>query len=332
MDGIFFKISKIRIEWILLIIVAFGLLVGVWLGSNIGGSDINFVDPVVLKSNEDNVNKARFIIFGDSGNGSKEQLRMAKLMDSENFDAVLHTGDVAYKSGSAKELKSNHDEIYSLKIKSVLYPTPGNHDYKTEDLRPYLDYFALPASQLNNLDTERYYSTDIDGVHVVSLDSNRLLDEISDTRTDDMADWLIQDLSQIDSNQAIVVITHFSPFNIGEHGPDLRVLEKLVPIFDQYGVDIVLSGHDHNYQRTCPLKYSESQETCRNDGVVYVVTGGGGASLYKVSSTLPGYMEVAKSTYNYVRMSVDKYGVIILEAIDQNGEVFDQTAWSINHY
>src|SRR6185436_20506657 len=85
--------------------------------------------PVATPSGS--VGETRIIAFGDSGDGSAAQKRMAALMDKEPFDAVIHTGDVVYPRGGAEQLRDRFDLIYSARIKDHLYPSLGNHDYLT---------------------------------------------------------------------------------------------------------------------------------------------------------------------------------------------------------
>ncbi len=314
-------VSKKVSRWLLLGVIAAIMVVTVSLFVQEKSPEPN----TVTISPTEEIQTARFIVLGDSGSGSDEQLQIAKLIDQEKFDGVLHTGDVAYNKGKESELIKNFENVYSLRIRQNFWPSPGNHDYATDSLAPYLKYFELPENALNPGETERYYSVDIKGVHLIALDTNEPLTRISDEVEDDMADWLTDDLSNHSSSDKIIVFFHHPPFNTGGHEPDLEVRTKLVPIFEEYGVDLVLSGHDHSYQRTCKLVMLGGEPTCSEEGIPYVISGGGGKALYEIQAQQPEYFEFAKSTFNYVRLTVNKN--ILLEAVDLDGEVIDSVVY-----
>lgn len=199
----------------------------------------------------------KFIAFGDSGTGDDAQKKLAKVMELYDFDTIIHTGDIAYSSGTADELQRNFFDIYEPILKMApFYPTPGNHDYLTNDLAPYLARFAK----------ERYYSFDQGPIHFVALDTNTPI------YTDEMTKWLDNDLKNVSKDKWTVIFFHHPPYSSGKvHGDNVIVQKKLVPIFEKYKVNLVLSGHEHNYERMKPI-----------NGVLYVVTGGGSGVLYQM--------------------------------------------------
>jgi hypothetical protein len=105
------------------------------------------------------------------------------------------------------------------------------------------------------------------------------------------------------------VYLHKPPFSSGRHGPNKKLRRLFVPIFEQHGVQLVLAGHDHHYERTRPI-----------GGVTYVITGGGGKSTRSVD---PGELTAhAQEVYHFVHGEVR--GVALhLRAIDATGRVFD---------
>lgn len=258
-----------------------------------------------------NSEKTEFLVFGDSGNGSVSQRQLASEMEKTNATFFLHVGDIAYQRGTSDELKKYFADVYVNLLRSKrVYPSPGNHDYLTNNLAPYLAYFNPPKQALNNRDQGRYYSFDEGNIHFVSLDTNTPLNESNDNRKDDMIDWLEQDLAKTDKEWKIVYF-HHPPYSSGkEHGEDLRVQQKLVPIFEKYKVDLVFSGHEHNYERTCPLLGGKCQGDVGNKGnmgnmgVLYIVTGGGGAGLYGFSTPQP-YSVVRSVNYEFVDVVVE---------------------------
>lgn len=283
-----------------------------WLGSS------SSQNVTIEKKSEDSVVLA---VLGDSGTGSKEQRQIAKLINQQPFDAVLHTGDIAYPDGTVKQFEDFYTSIYSKHIRDRLYPSIGNHEYNTSGAQAYIDLFKLPRQALAAADQEHYYSFNVKNVHIVSLDTNRPLDNSSADRGDDMVDWLEQDLVKVKPGVVKVVFFHHPPFSDGEHGSDLRVQQKLVPVFDKHGVDLVISGHDHIYQRTCPIIFTIDKDGCQAQGTVYAVTGGGGADLYGFKQS--SWFNAARaSKYHFVLLQITP-SQIELKAIDNHGKVFD---------
>jgi 3',5'-cyclic AMP phosphodiesterase CpdA len=134
--------------------------------------------------------------------------------------------------------------------------TLGNHDYDAGDRGAYeLDLLGMPS---------RYYTRRVGNVQLFLLDSN----EVSDAQTS----WLEQRLKGSKARWKVAVF-HHPPYNCGRHSPNEAVQAEWVPLFERYGVDLVLSGHDHNYQRFSA-----------KNGVTYVIHGGGGAGLYDIES------------------------------------------------
>ena len=118
----------------------------------------------------------------------------------------------------------------------------------------------------------------------------------------------------------IIVFTHFPFYNSGSvYGSDIIQRSVLVPIFEEFGVDIVFSGHEHVYERTYPIRseivtdadpgsYKDSQ------GIIFVVTGGGGRDLYSFSSEIPAWSAYREAIHNYVKVSVSE-SMLLVETI-----------------
>lgn len=251
----------------------------------------------------------RFLVFGDSGNGSKEQLVLADLMVEADPDFVLHTGDLAYPQGTKTQVQKYVLEVYEELFKvAEFYPSLGNHDYLTENANPALKAFELPGN-------ECYYSFDWGNAHFIALDTNTPLYD-----GDEMINWLRSDLESVkDETLWIFVYFHHPPYTSSAvHDPDLRVQQKLVPIFEEYGVDVVFSGHAHNYERTCRIR----SDRCAKDGVHYIVTGGGGGSLYGFEAPY-WFTVLQKKSHHFLRVDVSGCG-LTLEAVGLNRGILDK--------
>jgi acid phosphatase type 7 len=265
----------------------------------------------------------RFIAFGDSGVGSTEQRQLAARMAADTFDFALHTGDVVYGSaaftGSASypQLQAWFFDIYRDWLRTrPIYPSIGNHDEEVNHAGPYRDVFVLPPNGATPSlpdHAERFYSFDYGAAHVVVLDTELAFRDL--TRRQAQLQWLEQDLAATTQPWKIAVF-HRSPYSAGSHhGSDLAVRAAFAPVFDRHHVALVLSGHEHVYERSIPVR-----ETAEGGPTVYVVTGGGGAKLYPSGSAW--WTATSRSAFHYVRGSIGACQ-LSLEAIGLDGATFD---------
>jgi len=205
----------------------------------------------------------RVWVLGDSGTGDSYA---AAVRDAYyNFTGTNHTdlwlmlGDNAYWSGFDFEYQTAVFEMYpEMLCKSVLWAAIGNHEYLSSDKDgqfPYLAIFSLPtAGQAGGVPsgTERYYSFDYGNIHFVCLDSMT----VDRSSNGPMCNWLKEDLAA-NTNQWLIAYFHHPPYSKGSHDSDLswefeliEMRENVIPILESYGVDLVLSGHSHCYERS----------------------------------------------------------------------------------
>jgi PKD repeat protein len=204
----------------------------------------------------------RIWVLGDSGTGDANAMTIRDayyaFAGDRHTDLWLMLGDNAYDEGSDAEYQAALFEIFPEMLrKSVLWPTLGNHDAVTANSAtqsgPYYDLFTLPRNAEAGgfaSGTEAYYSFDYANIHFVVLDSQ----ESSRSTIGSMAIWLEQDLADT-LQDWIIVYFHHPPYSKGGHDSDteMRMIdmrEVFVPLFDQYGVDITLTGHSHSYERS----------------------------------------------------------------------------------
>ena len=165
-------------------------------------------------------------------------------------------GDNAYQAGEDSEYQAAVFDMYPNILKNtVLWPTRGNHDEYSEKSQsiPYYDIFTLPTkAEAGGIasGTEAYYSFDYGNIHIVSLDSY-----ISDkSKTGPMMTWLKNDLDNTEADW-IIAFWHHPPYTKGHHDSDIEepsilIRENALPILESHGVDVVLSGHSHTYERS----------------------------------------------------------------------------------
>jgi hypothetical protein len=242
----------------------------------------------------------RFLAFGDSGSGGSDQMALRDQMATVPFDFMIHTGDIAYGSGTRAEFELNFFRPYADYLKYFpVFPASGNHEYETEDAAPFREAFVLPENG-GPEGKERWYSFDWGDIHFVALDTERTGDV--------QAAWLDADLT---ANQLpwTIVYGHRPPFSSGAHGSDAAFNAYFVPILEKHQVPLVLSGHDHHYERTTP-----------QNGVIYVLTGGGGRGVRLVGSS--AFTAFANAVIHFVYVTVSG-NELALHAIDGLGQEFD---------
>ena len=235
------------------------------------------------------------VAFGDSGGATPDQLMLAEQLGTVPAELMLHTGDIAYPDGTLEQFETGYFDVYEGLIDELpMFLTSGNHDYQTDAAGPYREVFVLPEPR------ERWYSFDWGPVHVVALDN--------EVDSAEQAEWLRRDLEASDAPWTIV-ITHKGPYSAGSHGPNGAWRELYQPIVEAHGVELVLSGHDHHYERSVPVR-----------GVTYVVTGGGGYSTRPVGESET--TAFAEDVTHFVYLSIEGE-LMRLHAIDATGQEFD---------
>ena len=238
--------------------------------------------------------KVTFAAFGDSGSGGADQMAILDQLGTVPFRLMIHTGDIAYESGTLAQFESNYFAVYADLLRSfAMFPAIGNHD----DGGVYRQVFDLPYGSRGH----NWYSFDHGDVHFVALDTTEMSDQ--------QAAWLDEDLA---ANQLpwVVVYGHHPPYSSGEHGSSMEFRQLFGPILEEHRVDLVLSGHDHDYERVAP-----------QNGVHYVVTGGGGRGTRPVGSSAFTDFSEAVLHFVYVEVEGDQ---LLLHAIDGEGTEFDQ--------
>ena len=262
-----------------------------------------------------------FLAFGDSGVGSGEQIVLRERMMQETPDFVLHTGDIAYPVGSFESFQQNYLDVYrDLMYRVPFFPAAGNHGYMTANAFPHLSIHDVPANDVPS-DLGRYYSFDWCGCHVIALDSNAPLSAAA-RGTGQMLRWLENDLKRASNRFWKIVFFHHPPYGFGPNERDVLTglaREHIVPILERHGVQLVLNGHEHSYQRSHSIRGNRIVE--HNRGTTYITTGGGGNGVYPVHPN--PLVTQARSAHHYLRVRVERTRLTV-EAVGLGGEVFDR--------
>jgi acid phosphatase type 7 len=203
------------------------------------------------------IKPTRIWALGDSGTQDQDQYdcRDAYITfnGSRPTDVWLMLGDNAYNSGTDTEYQGAVYEAYPMFLRNtVLWPTIGNHDSPSLN-SAYLPMFTLPENgEAGGVPsgTENYYSFDYANIHFVCLDSSSSDRDVGSP----MLNWLQTDLAAT-TQEWIIAFWHHPPYTKGSHNSDvegnlIEVRQNIIPILENYGVDLVLCGHSHGYERS----------------------------------------------------------------------------------
>jgi predicted MPP superfamily phosphohydrolase len=286
--------------------------------------------------------KTKFAVFGDCGAGTPGQAAVAYQVHKLNPDFALLTGDNVYSSGLASEYRKRFFNIYMapmasptrgapLMQKIPFYSLVGNHDIRGNDLRVNQDgmawyyYSDLPLNgpitehepevlgrahqiaHFRRITEKRFpkmsnYSFRHGNVHVVCIDANTYVNPLDEG----LVEWLRNEFKN-HKNEWRIVAYHQPGFNSSPAHYNYQIMRMLSPLLEELGVDLVLTGHVHNYQRSLPLKFSpeldkqgkyrsssegrvdgqftldrkfDGESITKPEGIIYITTGAGGAQLY----------------------------------------------------
>ncbi len=236
------------------------------------------------------------VVIGDFGTGSTAEYDVAAAIRRRSrqvsIDALVTTGDNLYVDDVDAAWTRPYGWLEDSGIATLA--TWGNHDIESTD-RARLVASVFGESRYS---TSRWYD-----VTFVFLDANR---------PDDLEqlDWIEQTLESLSDGQVIVVF-HQAAVSCSLHGSTPGVAERWMPIFERTGVDLVLQGHDHNYQHH------------RRNGVDYVVSGGGGYELYAVTPCPDGSQPVAAAEeHHYLEVEQSPDGLTV-SAVGADGTLLD---------
>ena len=242
-----------------------------------------------------------FLVVGDTQTGFIESAQVAGRMMATDPSAsfFLHLGDLV---GSGNDAQAWQKEWWGpmagLLLHLPVYPVMGNHDEGS----PYYERYFKSLR-----DTGRNYSFDWGQVHFIVLDFNNGI-----TADDENITWLKSDLQSHQDAEYIVVSHHLPVYfsDTGDVSLPTKMQQLLVPIYEQYGVSLVLSGHLHGYQHH--LK----------NNIHYVISAGGGGQLYDVSLPLEGLTLRLRKSYNFMDCQVGDQAMKIT-VYDADGNVFE---------
>ena len=195
-----------------------------------------------------------FVTYGDSRSGHATHRLIAERILALKPDFALHTGDLVAYGSKASDWDRFFDIERAMLASVPLFPSPGNHEQNNRD---YFDAFVLPGN-------ERWYAFDWGNARIVVLQIDAIMPF---GKHSEQVQWLESTLAA-NTQPWLIVCFHIPPYDaLPEDSMGDAVRINVVPLLERYGVDLVLNGHNHNYQRSIV------------NGITYIVTGGAGAEL-----------------------------------------------------
>ncbi|HWC99063.1 MAG TPA: metallophosphoesterase [Candidatus Sulfopaludibacter sp.] len=245
-----------------------------------------------------NPKSVKLAVIGDGGTGETPQYEVGQQMADYHtkfpFDFVLMLGDNIYGHQSAGDFRKKFEDPYKALLSQGVkfYASLGNHDSTTE--RMYKPF---------NMDGKRYYDFKKGDAEFFALDSNYMDPE--------QLDWLTKELSSSNSKWKVCFFHHPLYSDGRMHGPDLDLRKQLEPIFEQYGVNVVLAGHEHFYERTQP-----------HNGIAYFVLGNSGQLRPHNVRTSPDVAKAFDTDQAFALLEIDP-DQLYYQIISRTGETVD---------
>ena len=254
------------------------------------------------------------VAAGDIANcGGRDQRATAEIAAGQT-GKVLTLGDNAYPHGAPEEFATCFDPTWG-RFKDRIYPTPGNHDYDTPEAAGYFGYFGAAAGEPG----KGYYSFDLGSWHLVALNSN--CEFIGSCEAGSPQEtWLKSDLAAHPA-KCTLVFFHHPLFTSGAAEPPATEMRPIWQDLYDAGVDLVLNGHAHDYERFAPQDPQGNADPAR--GIVQIVVGTGGIDLAPLqSSPQPNSLVRQNTTYGVLQLTLhpDSYDFKFLPTA---GEAFD---------
>lgn len=257
-------------------------------------------ENLTFRSGKDaSFNSFTFVAMGDHRSQPVPHTAVAQRIKAIDPEIIIETGDLTadgdiYHLWDTEFFTPEKDVL----PRSCLFPAIGNHEHSMSN---YLDIFYLPTESSG---TERYYSFDYANAHFIMLDTT-----INFLPGSAEHNWLKSDLEANRLKKWIFAVCHYPPYSsCAVRGSDLNVRGAFSTLFEQYGVDIVFSGHNHGYERSWV------------NSVYYIVTAGGGAPLYPNGYNF--WTQFSASEYHCCKITI-RDDILEGEAILPDGTVLD---------
>ncbi len=252
---------------------------------------------------------SRLLAVGDIGWCGSPGVGQTAALLGRFADDILLLGDLAYPNGTAADFQRCFDPEYG-RLKSRFRPGPGNHEYDVSNADGYFHYFGAAAGP----GRLGYYAFRSGSWQVLVLNSSVPIE-----RGSAQFQWV---RDQLDQRARCTLATVHHPYDSsGNHGPTPRLRDLWQLLYD-HGADLVLNGHDHNYERLAPQGPDRTRDPAR--GVRQFTVGTGGAPVYAASRRAAN-SELYLQTWGVLRLALEPAGYQ-WEFVDVTGAVLDRGA------
>lgn len=266
-----------------------------------------------------------FVVLGDTGRATQSQFRIGARIAAQHPDFVVHTGDVVYPRGLRRDYYERFFQPYRALLREVpMWPSLGNHDVRDNGGAPFREVFDLPRNGPAGLTPENNYWFDFSDARFVVIDSN--VPEA--TLHDVVAPWVRAVFAAPDAPRWRFAAFHHPPYTAGKYAKSVPETRTLVPAFEEAHIAIVFNGHDHLYERSKPLL--DGKIVAPGAGVVYVVSGAGGADLYtfKTPQSQPAWLAAGRDDiHSYTTVTINGDSLKLVQT-DVDGHLIDEAAWT----
>ncbi len=250
----------------------------------------------------------RMVAYGDNRSYPETHKRIVAQILKLNPSMIIHTGDLVASGDSYEQWKEQYfDPMKGLSENITVFPSLGNHERNSPY---YYEYMSVPDEN-----GESYYSFDYGNAHFIALNSNA--EEAPFAIDSEQTKWLINDLKENADAEWKIVFFHHPLFRCHPTRgiePQRWVWQE---VFEEYGVDLVVNGHDHYYQRTYAIGNYKGKPS---RGIYYLLSGGGGAPNYPI---VPKVHAANRRSVHHITVMDFQGDRIIGRAIDDEGNVFD---------
>lgn len=208
---------------------------------------------------------------------------------------IFTLGDDAYEQGSAKNFSECYAPTWGRFLDRTILPAVGNHEWLTPGAAGYRDYFGVQAEPMGRT----WYSMDLGAWHVVVLDSD--CSKVGGCAADsEQGKWLANDLAQSTAH-CTLALWHHPRFSSGEHGDNVGTAPFWEMLY-QAGAELVLNGHDHDYERFAPM--DPNGNVVRPGGIREIVVGTGGGGTRPFNKTAPNSEFRLAGTFGIMRLTL----------------------------
>lgn len=269
-------------------------------------STFGVTGPFTFKAGVSRNKPFRFAAFGDTRTGHQVHRLLIEAMTREQIDFVINSGDLV-EFGGVEAQWDNFFRIEAPLISStILFPVVGNHDDSPRQF--FHQYFLLPHWN----QARRYYVQDWGDVRFVAMDTQ------IEMRAGSLQYGFVENALREGAKrgQLLVLAMHYPPYSSGEHGSSLEVRAVVSELSKRFGVEVVLAGHDHDYERTKVI-----------DGTTYIVAASAGATIRRLTPS--HFTQVLRTEPHFVIFDVERGG-LLGRTINLDGDTFDNFAIAPN--